>query len=64
MNRFMSLGLAIAVIALVLTGLAPNTASAQVVPDTADPYELAPQNVHLYPISRRSSPPPRCGAVR
>lgn len=51
MKRYMSLGIAIAAVALVLSGLAPFTASAQVVPDTADPYELAPQNVHLYPIS-------------
>lgn len=57
MNRFMSLGLAIAVIALVLSGLAPNAANAQVVPDTADPYELAPQNVHLYPISLNARMP-------
>lgn len=51
MKRYMSLGLAITIVALALAGLAPNTAAAQMVPDTADPYELAPQNVHLYPVS-------------
>ncbi len=30
---------------------APLTAQAQVVPGTLDPYELAPKNVHLYPVS-------------
>jgi len=35
----------------------PLGASAQVVPDTADPYELAPQNIHLYPISLNARMP-------
>lgn len=35
----------------------PLAASAQVVPDTADPYELAPQNIHLYPISLNARMP-------
>lgn len=57
MKRFMSLGIAITVVAIALTAMAPLTASAQVVPDTADPYELAPQNVHLYPISLNARMP-------
>lgn len=51
MTRFNYLGLAIAMLACLAISLAPLSASAQVVPDTVDPYELAPQNVHLYPIS-------------
>src|SRR5260221_618443 len=35
----------------------PLAASAQVVPDTVDPYELAPQNIHLYPISLNARMP-------
>lgn len=31
--------------------LSLGVAQAQMVPDTVDPYELAPRNVHLYPIS-------------
>lgn len=37
--------------------LLPLAASAQVMPDTADPYELAPQNIHLYPISLNARMP-------
>jgi len=51
MTRFNYLGLALAMVACLAISLAPSSASAQMVPDTVDPYELAPQNVHLYPIS-------------
>jgi len=51
MSRFNYLSLVIALVAVVTIGLTPSGASAQMVPDTVDPYELAPQNVHLYPVS-------------
>ena len=50
MTRFTRLSLIVILAFCLLLGLF-TLASAQVVPDTADPYELAPQNVHLYPIS-------------
>jgi hypothetical protein len=37
--------------------LMPLAGMAQVVPDTVDPYELAPQNIHLYPISLNARMP-------
>jgi hypothetical protein len=37
--------------------LMPLSGMAQVVPDTVDPYELAPQNIHLYPISLNARMP-------
>jgi hypothetical protein len=51
MRRCVYLGLALVLAVCVHTALVPAPAAAQMVPDTADPYELAPQNVHLYPIS-------------
>jgi len=50
MRRYTNLGLGLALVCA-LAVLSPMAASAQMVPDTVDPYELAPQNVHLYPIS-------------
>src|SRR5690349_9615618 len=35
--------------AIAAAALSIGVAQAQVVPDTLDPYELAPRNVHLYP---------------
>lgn len=53
-KRFAMLGLLLGTaVAFVL----PLAASAQVVPDTVDPYELAPQNIHLYPISLNARMP-------
>jgi hypothetical protein len=49
MSRFACLSLVLAI--LLVIGMIPGMAAAQMVPDTVDPYELAPQNVHLYPIS-------------
>jgi hypothetical protein len=46
MNSLKLMGIALA--AAVCLAL---PAMAQVVPDTLDPYELAPQNIHLYPVS-------------
>lgn len=51
MTRFKHLALVCALVAVVALGFAPTGASAQMVPDTVDPYELAPQNVHLYPVT-------------
>ncbi len=51
MKRFFSLGLAIVVAACLFVMSAPTLGFAQVVPNSVDPYELAPQNVHLYPIT-------------
>jgi len=51
MRRFACLGLGLVLAVAMLTGFVPVTAAAQMVPDTVDPYELAPQNIHLYPIS-------------
>jgi hypothetical protein len=51
MRRCLYLGLAVMLVVCMHMALAPAPAAAQMVPDTADPYELAPQNVHLYPIS-------------
>jgi hypothetical protein len=51
MARFMHLVL-VTLLAAALAGvLAPGAAFAQMVPDTVDPYELAPQNTHLYPVT-------------
>lgn len=50
MNSVKRLGLTMLATLAVVTALAPP-AHAQVVPDTVDPYELAPQNIHLYPVS-------------
>ena len=43
--------LGVVMAACAVISLAPAGVAAQVVPDSVDPYELAPQNVHLYPIS-------------
>lgn len=51
MSRYKHLALVIALMAVVAVGFAPTGALAQMVPDSVDPYELAPQNVHLYPVS-------------
>ena len=51
MARFKHLGLIIVLAATMAIGFGPVGASAQMVPDTVDPYELAPINAHLYPIS-------------
>jgi hypothetical protein len=53
-KRFAMLGLLLGTAAAFVLPLA---ASAQVVPDTVDPYELAPQNIHLYPISLNARMP-------
>jgi hypothetical protein len=53
MNKLYQVGAGIAVSMALLTG----SALAQVVPDTVDPYELAPKNVHLYPISLNARMP-------
>jgi len=53
MKRMMSLGIA----AIAAVCLFSGAAMAQVVPDTVDPYELAPQNVHLYPVSLNARMP-------
>lgn len=51
MRRYACLGLGLVLATMLFTGVIPVTTAAQMVPDTVDPYELAPQNVHLYPIS-------------
>jgi len=56
MNKQFRLGLAVMAAVCALAGLAPS-AVAQVVPDTVDPYELAPQGVHLYPVSLNARNP-------
>jgi len=50
MSKLNRIGFGLATVAAALAVTA-GVASAQVVPDTVDPYELAPKNVHLYPIS-------------
>ena len=56
MNRNMRLFLCVAS-ALAVFACVAAPVSAQVVPDTVDPYELAPQNVHLYPFSLNARMP-------
>ena len=51
MRKCVYLGAALTLVLCAQFVLGPASVSAQMVPDTADPYELAPQNVHLYPIS-------------
>jgi hypothetical protein len=50
MRRYATIVLGL-VLAGLISGIIPLAAFGQMVPDTVDPYELAPQNVHLYPIS-------------
>jgi hypothetical protein len=57
MRRCVYLGLALVMVVCMHVAFAPAPAAAQVVPDTVDPYELAPQNVHLYPISLNARMP-------
>ncbi len=56
MERILRLGLVI-ITAFVVLGIMSGTASAQMVPESVDPYELAPQNVHLYPVSLNAREP-------
>ena len=56
MERILRLGLVI-IAAIAVIGILPSTASAQMVPNSVDPYELAPQNVHLYPVSLNAREP-------
>ncbi|MEZ5337588.1 MAG: hypothetical protein R3F46_04930 [bacterium] len=56
MERILRMGLVIIAAVLVL-GVLPGIASAQMVPESVDPYELAPQNVHLYPVSLNAREP-------
>lgn len=51
MARFKHLVLVTLLAAALVGVLAPSAAFAQMVPDTVDPYELAPQNTHLYPVT-------------
>lgn len=51
MARFKHLVLVTLLVAMVAGVLAPGATYAQMVPDTVSPYELAPQNVHLYPVT-------------
>jgi hypothetical protein len=50
-HGLLGLSLGAAAFAACVTLLAPAGAQAQMVPTTVDPYELAPRNIHLYPIS-------------
>jgi hypothetical protein len=56
MERILRLGLVIFA-AFAVLGMLPGKASAQMLPESVDPYELAPQNVHLYPISLNAREP-------
>jgi len=51
MTRLKHLALVTAMLAAMAFAFAPTGAFAQMVPDTVDPYELAPQNLHLYPVT-------------
>jgi len=53
MMKLLTAGLVAAATAVALS----LPAHAQVVPDTLDPYELAPKNVHLYPVTLNARMP-------
>jgi hypothetical protein len=50
MRKLNRIGAGVAASATAIMMLA-GTAAAQMVPNSVDPYELAPKNVHLYPVS-------------
>jgi hypothetical protein len=54
MYKLLTCGLMAAATAVALSAM---PARAQVVPDTLDPYELAPRNVHLYPVTLNARMP-------
>ncbi|MDQ3023893.1 MAG: hypothetical protein M3R04_05865, partial [bacterium] len=54
MYKLFSAGLLAAATAVALSA---QPASAQMLPDTLDPYELAPRNVHLYPVTLNARNP-------
>lgn len=51
MARIKHLGIVFAVVVVLSTVLTVSNASAQVISETLDPYELAPRNLHIYPIT-------------
>lgn len=51
MTRSKHLGVIIVMAMLAVVCCLPTGAAAQVVPDTVDTFELAPQNLHMYPVT-------------